>query len=910
MSESKSNDSKKAKKANKKKEFANLDLVMSGLKTDKEKTLAKYLRAQVKKNNETEGQMQKLSSKLKQSETKIQKLESTNKKARDKMYKEQKLRTGAISDQQRIKAAMAKIQKAVSARLKLLGIDFDSITSVGEALDASLRAINSLVAQLQEKDDLINKLEKNISSLKKTIESQKDKIGYLEKKLAQNKKIVDELKAKLKEKDDIIGLLEKENAELKEKNKKLEEDLAAVNAEFAQFKADTQQKFDEMAKKMLESQEEVVAKTSEIDELKAKISALEKENAAQKETISDQSARIEELEQMLRDKEQEMADQSKRIDELLAEIERLKARIAELEANEKENESTIAAQDARIKELEELLRARDEEIEELKRVKAQELEAKDSELDALREENKRLRAEIERLDALLNYPRETREIQTEISGAIDLQLNDYPRLLKEIVALKQLLQRKNQRIRDLEEENRLLMDDLQYLLKKSVAFYSDRSLHTGQVWNLHCSPIRYVVATGATDMTVRLWRVNPDADKSKGQRNCQVFKCARVDGKIDSLAWNKEGTLLAAGTGYRDGAEGFVCVWSMEEGGNQYMVQHAIRSRPTLRFGRCYAICFSPNSEFVYCGDTVGSVWCIHLKTERIVGLFQCHSDIVYDVCADPSGRSLYSVSLDQTIAVIVIPEECGGVKGSRDSYEPTKQLLGVEDEKQDYKSAPVKDIKRKSGKGKGKGKAKKKKKDKHLRGRSSGQPQGTSKEKREFSSMTLKELLEQEKDDEFKTYDAIQIYKDERYNFWRICVSADGNTLVTASRKIKIFEITAKDSIKEGPNVQDMDNDHVKSLNLRGAYLLTARQGCPRAKLFSLKDAKEFKTVKCKKAVAQSDFLCDDSYCVVLQQELIPNEAPRAPSMKLYQYNKEKKKSVRLEPETPRKDPDTGTPQ
>merc|ERR1712173_548248 len=105
---------------------------------------------------------------------------------------------GAVSDQQRIKAMMAKIQKAVSARLKLLGIDFENITSIGEALDASLKAINSLVAQLQEKEALIVKLEGEIDSLKKTVAAQKDKIDSLEKKIAKQKGIIDELKKNYK----------------------------------------------------------------------------------------------------------------------------------------------------------------------------------------------------------------------------------------------------------------------------------------------------------------------------------------------------------------------------------------------------------------------------------------------------------------------------------------------------------------------------------------------------------------------------------------------------------------------------------------------------------------------------------------------------------------------------------------
>ena len=98
---------------------------------------------------------------------------------------------------------------------------------------------------------------------------------------------------------------------------------------------------------------------------------------------------------------------------------------------------------------------------------------------------------------------------------------------------------------------------------------------------MSASPTRYVVATAATDCTVRLWKVQPDADKAKGQKVAAVMKCARMDGKVDSLAWSADGSLLAAGTGYRDGAEGFLCVWNMAAGKGQFGVKQAIRSRPT-----------------------------------------------------------------------------------------------------------------------------------------------------------------------------------------------------------------------------------------------------------------------------------------------------------------------------------------
>lgn len=91
-----------SKKGKKKKDLANLDLVMSGLKTEKEKLLAKYLQAQIKKTNEKEAELKKVNVSLKQANQKVEKYEKTSKKARDAVYKEQKLRTSAVSDQQRV----------------------------------------------------------------------------------------------------------------------------------------------------------------------------------------------------------------------------------------------------------------------------------------------------------------------------------------------------------------------------------------------------------------------------------------------------------------------------------------------------------------------------------------------------------------------------------------------------------------------------------------------------------------------------------------------------------------------------------------------------------------------------------------------------------------------------------------
>jgi len=328
------------------------------------------------------------------------------------------------------------------------------------------------------------------------------------------------------------------------------------------------------------------------------------------------------------------------------------------------------------------------------------------------------------------------------------------------------------------------------------------------------------------------------------------------------------------------------------EGKKQYSVEHAIRSRPTLRFGRTYALCFSVDGKHVFAGDTVGSIWCINLESERIVGLFQNHTDIVHDVVPSPSGLSLFSVSLDKSIAAIIIPEECGGRKGARDGLNDNAYGEEKQSDAQSSSSNLIKDLKKSKGK-KAKGRSSRRDRsqttDKHMRSRSKSKALKKEKESehKQYSSMTLKELMDDAYTDEFRTYDGVTLYNDEKYGFSRVRISEDGNTLATATRKIMLFSIAeCEDSLSAGAKVMDSDNDHVKSLNFKDGLVLTSRAGCVRSKIWSATDGKQFKVIKCKKAIAQSDFLCDSEWAVVLQQELVANEAPKAPSMRLYKYN------------------------
>jgi WD40 repeat protein/uncharacterized coiled-coil protein SlyX len=803
-------------------------LLMSGLRTDKEKKLATALQQLIMRINDKEIELRDMGTTVNQLKLKHDSLEASSRKTKNTLYQEQKLRTDAISDQMRIKAVMAKIQRAVSARLRLLGIDFENITSIGEALDASLRAINSLLAALEEKEELISQMQAEMANLKKTIESQKAKVARLEATVAEQKDTMTNQTDTIAEQKQIIEDLMRRNQLLTDENTDLKAQLKKVREEFAQFQKDTQEQLDALRKTVLQEKETNVMNENRIAELEARIRELEALLAQKKENIVTLEARVKELEEALAARE-----------------------------------ATIAGQNEEMKE-------------------------KD--------------AEIERLLEIVNRPKADAAAQTHISGAIDQQLSDYPRLLKEIVALKHLLDKKNKRIRDLEEENKQLMMDMQWLLKRAAAFRRDRSNHTGQVWQMHASPRVHMVATGSTDMTVRLWKVNPTADKKQKEKISQVFRRSEVDGKVESLCWSRDGSMLACGTGFRDGAEGYIVVWSME-GNTAYEVLHAIRSRPTTRFGRAMAICFSPNNEFVFAGDTVGSIWCFNLATERIVGLLQCHTDVVHDLVVDPQGFCIYSVGLDMALAVCELAVECGGnpIKTNSNSNSNNDNDMPAADVIQATKK--MKKSKRSTKK---KGDKKGDKKDKHARTRSktvTNNPRSSQKaDHQSFTSMSLKELLNEIEDDEYKTYEGVVLSKDPKYAYWKVDMTADGKHVCCATRKPHVYAITGRTTVESGPNISDTDMEHIRSLHLRKNMVLITRAGCTRAKLFDAHTGKQIRKMQCKVAVAQADFLFDDAHVVILQQELIANEAPREPKMTLYCYDKSVRLSGKISvPSTPR---------
>mmetsp|Transcript_78946 Transcript_78946/g.96515 ORF Transcript_78946/g.96515 Transcript_78946/m.96515 type:complete len:864 (-) Transcript_78946:84-2675(-) len=802
--------------------------MMTALKTPKEKELAKTCQVLRMKVNSKDNEIKKLESRVKKMEIELKKYQQEQQKKSKKIDQERKLRTAAVKEEQHIRAVMQKIQSAVTARMKMLGIDFSNINSIGEALDASLKAINKLVAELEAKDKIIDKLTKENAQLKATIEEQKNELANLRNELAKKNKIIDKQSAQISEQNSQIAKLTDDNARLNDENSRLKNELEALKNEYDQYKKKAEAEISDLKKKIEVHEVDKIAKDDRIKVLEQRIADLEAQNEDQRNTINDQSKRIKELEAMVEDR------------------------------------------DGRIK--------------------------------ALMDEIEQLKAEVDRLTAIINKPKEEIAAQTEISGAIDKQLSDYPRLLKEIVALRNKLERKNQIIADLQEENRQLLKDIEWLLKKAAKFYPDKSPHTGVVGELRASPNEMIVATGATDQTVRLWKINPDAE----DKNKKAFTYQRsiIDGEVHALAWSKDGKLLAGGTGFRDGPEGFLVIWCMV-GDRKYEVDHAIRSRPTIRFGRIRCLEFSNDNKFVFAGDTKGSIWAISIDNERIVSHFDCHNDIVYDLSIN-SSHQLYSVSHQGTLAVIILPKECNGPGTSND------------DEKKDDDGTP-KLTPTNSAKKKKKDKKGNKSNSKHAKSKSRKinlprnigtptrqslqlSPNGSNKVSSRISAafqpkkqLTVKDLLEEKDEYAFTEHSGITLERDTKYPFWRVSITDDNNNKIVccASRKVRVFNILDDGKIEEKVKVMDDDMDHVKSLHIKNGMLLTSRQLCGRVKLFDLKTGKQIAKFNSKKPIAQTDFMSDNKTICALQQEFDKNSkgvnVGKTPSMKLFTIKNQK---------------------
>jgi len=914
---------------------------------------------------------------------KIEKMESGAGKKNKKIDAEKEMRLNANKERYSLRQKLDRLQKAIEARLKMLGIDFSNINDLAEALEAAFAAIQKLAAELEKKEaelasmtekwnrskqaeedagKEIDKLNRKIAKaknanddLKKQISDkdrrlsmvakQKDSMGDKEKqqmqeleklrkeldalRKAKNKQFDDfvdkkaELDKKYKDKEREAKELEEELNDQKEKNAKLEEENKKLKEEMEKLRAlmDKQQeklmeereKNKELQKDMEELKEELDDANArndklkaqnkelqdEMEKLKAMLAEREKELKTANDTIkqqegkisdleselADRDARIKELEDknaalndelaklkaLLAERDQELADQKKAyadlekakkeqeeemqamFDEQKQMNELLKKKMATMEKKMKEQEETINAQDSQLSEMKQLLE--DERAAKAALEKKAEKEGKDTNeaLDALNAEKAELRKMLDDMKAkgkskddeiaalkkaladaekkladYMNRPRDDKETQTDLSGKwienAKMQLANLDNIFKENDELRKLASKNDDRLLELAEENKILLDEIDTLLKQQAQFRPDTSNHRGEVLGMVAAPNNYMVATSATDKSVRLWQIEPDKEKAKDQVH-PVYR-AQMEGVALSLAYTRDGAYLVAGCAYKNGPEGLLIIWNMLKGDG--MVEFLFRSRPSVRFGRAHCVRWSDDSKYIFSGDTTGSVWVWDVENQLQLAEVKMHKDVVHDIGV--AGNALFTCGLDQTIAAFDLSRLIGGKNGK---------------------------------------KKKKIKKDKiHVH--------------------------------EPTVFKAKQLDKNEKYPYWVLQPTEDGATLIAGARKLWGFKFSgfsdsddAKKAVSEcsldkkaGPRLTDTDAEHVQSVQVRRGLVVISRRDVPRAKIFDVSKGAEFAKAKFKNPVKRIQFTFDTTNCVVCCQKQDGKNC-KPPSMYLWNYKK-----------------------
>lgn len=247
----------------------------------------------------------------------------------------------------------------------------------------------------------------------------------------------------------------------------------------------------------------------------------------QEDTINEQDNQLSELKQMLEDERKAKEALEKKAD-----------------ADNKDNNEALDALNAEKDELKKMLEAakaknndKDDEIARLKQALA------DAE---------------KKLEDYLNRPRDDKETQTDLSGKwienAKMQLSNLDNIFKENEELRRLATKNDDRLLELAEENKVLLDEIDTLLKQQAQFRPDTSNHRGEILAMCAAPNTYMAATSATDKSVRLWTIDPNEPKTKDQ--VKPAYRAQMEGVALSLAYTRDGTYLVAGCAYKNGPEG------------------------------------------------------------------------------------------------------------------------------------------------------------------------------------------------------------------------------------------------------------------------------------------------------------------------------------------------------------------
>jgi len=217
---------------------------------------------------------------------KMQKMQSAKKGVMKRMDSERTMRLRAVKDRLWLKQKLEKLQRAISARLTMIGVDFSTAEDLSSALDLAFNVIQKLAKELQSKEaaleDATKRMEEALRRQNETetvltvqIEGLESETKQLRAdKEATSNQMANDKAALSQQRDDALRLLE----DVEQRLRRDRRSVAALSRENEQIKEDNERLLNSKSvadAKMEEAVKESVDLRADLEALRARNKTLD-----------------------------------------------------------------------------------------------------------------------------------------------------------------------------------------------------------------------------------------------------------------------------------------------------------------------------------------------------------------------------------------------------------------------------------------------------------------------------------------------------------------------------------------------------------------------------------------------------------------------------------------------------------